>query len=90
MTGPLPAGFTLTDVGTGRAVSWSGSLSDGEVVVVDFSPAERSVLLSGSDRTHLLSRAQWWEVPPGSSVQAAFTAPSGSGTVSWSLSSAWW
>ena len=91
VVGPLPAGFSLRRVDTGETLTWAGSLSADEWVDVDFH-AKRVRLMGTADRTHLVTSGQWWTVPAGADVEAAFTAPSydPAASVTWTLAPGWW
>ena len=45
-----------------------------------------------SDRTNLVTSGQWWTVPAGADVEAAFTAPSydPAASVTWTVAPGWW
>lgn len=63
--GPLPAGFEVVDLPTGRVLRYEDALlTTADFVVLD--SQRRRVLLNGStDRRGKLTRAQWFDVPPG-------------------------
>lgn len=65
----------ITDQGSGRRLQYTGTLSPGDVIVIDTNPFARTVLLSGTiDRRPFLTRAEWFSIPANGSSAAVFTA----------------
>ena len=73
ITGGLLNGFTLTQIGTDREISYDGSIPEGSYVTVDSRTG--AVLINGeSDRSGLLVKSDWWSIPPGGTSTVRFTA----------------
>lgn len=64
VTGKLPDGFLLLDA-YGRSIKYDGAVNPGSPVVVDC--RRRVVTVDGVNRSVLLSRREWFEVPAGGS-----------------------
>lgn len=66
-----PAGFEIVTVGTGRRLVFAGPVPAGSSLVID--TATGAALIDGwADRAGLLTHRDWWQVPPGESVEFAF------------------
>lgn len=93
ITGPVLGGFTLTDVATGRTITYSDDVPSGSTVLIVDS-ANGTATLNGADRTGELTTKQWWAVPRNggsSTVQFNTLGASGqSGSMSASLQPAYW
>ncbi|MBP2341127.1 hypothetical protein JOF41_007381 [Saccharothrix coeruleofusca] len=84
-----PLVMPVISLSTGQQLPYSGTLLQGEFLLIDTHPLRRSVLLNGTTRRRsLLSNPQWAPLLPGSTTTVAFTAasysPSSRLTVSWS------
>lgn len=90
LAGPLVAPF-FTDGSTGRLLAYSGNVLVGESLTIVTDPAKRAVTYSdGADRFTFMTSAQWFPIPPKSSITVAFGASSGTGTLSAAWSNASW
>jgi hypothetical protein len=70
-TGPLPAGFELVAVESGRRLRWPRAVVAGSQVRID--SRHGAVAIDGSPGYEgYLSMRQWWSVPPGSDVTVQF------------------
>lgn len=88
IVGPVLGGFSLTDVASGRQITYAGDVPGGSTVLIVDSATGRATL-NGSDRSGELTSKQWWSVPAGgsSTVQFATLGPAGqTGTCTASLS----
>lgn len=88
ISGPVLGGFSLTDVASGRQITYAGDVPGGSTVLIVDSATGRATL-NGSDRSGELTSKQWWSVPPGgsSTVQfATFGAAGQTGSLTASLS----
>lgn len=66
---------TITELGTGRQLRYTGALLAGTTLVIDTSPFARTVLLNGvSDRRPFLTKAEWFPIPANGTTSASFTA----------------
>jgi hypothetical protein len=75
---------SFTDPTTGKSIAYAGTVSPGQALVIDTSPFTRSVTLDGSDRFALLTSAQWFPIPPNTSMQIQFGgAGTGTATATW-------
>lgn len=77
-SGNLPEGFTITDVGTGRQLSYSQPVAWAPVVLDCLS---RTANINGVDVTRSLTHREWPTIPAGGSITLALSA-SGEGHVS--------
>jgi len=96
---PAPLQFAITDsaeaipnpgiqnLSTGEVIAYSGVLPMGSLLEIDADPEAASVLVDGSNRGPSLSRAEFFTVPPETSIQILFTstapAPGASLVVRW-------
>lgn len=79
---------TITNVFTGQTLAYNGTLNPNDILVITTNPFGRSVLLNGTaDRRPLLTRAEWFSIPAGTTGAAAFSATSFSSTAF--LSASW-
>ena len=88
ITGPVLGGFNLTDVGSGRSITYAGDVPTGGTVLIVDSATGRATL-NGADRSGELTTKQWWSVPAGGSSTIQFStlgAAGQTGTMSASLS----
>lgn len=83
VAGPTPGGFTITL--DGHAVTYAGALAAGDVVTLDYDTNTAWLSSSGTtavDRTYLLTSRDFTLVPAAGRSTVAFTAGSGTATVS--------
>lgn len=90
VTGPISDGFTITAVDSGARLVYSGQLGLGEVLVLDSS--DGSVMLNGAaDRSSLLVRREWTDIPRHGKRTYLFDAPySDWATLTIGAAPAWW
>lgn len=67
---------TITDLSTGRVISYRGIVPAGASLVIDTETG--SVLLNGSNRGPLLSRDEWFSIPAYSQIEIEFSATNSS------------
>jgi hypothetical protein len=74
----------LTDVTTGKVIAFGDIVQTGQTLVIDTSPYTRSVELNSVDRFGSLTSAQWFPIPPNSTITVTYGAGgSGMVTASW-------
>lgn len=72
ISGGLPNGFLLAEVGTGQEVRFEGAIPLGSTLYLN--PRTGSASLDNqADRSGLLTRSEWWSVPPGGTSSVQFT-----------------
>jgi len=75
---------SFTDPTTGKSIAYSGTVASGQTLVINTSPFARAVTLDGVDRFPFLTSAQWFPIPPNTSMQIQFAgAGSGTATATW-------
>jgi hypothetical protein len=76
ITGGLPDGFVLTEVGTGNEIRFVGAIPSGSTLFLN--PRTGRASLDGqADRSGLLTRSDWWSVSPGGSSAVQFASLGG-------------
>lgn len=91
VAGAVLGGLTITDVATGRQITYVGDVPFGAVLTIN--PVTGRADLNGADRTGLLTSNEWWPVTAGgsSTVQFSTQGVSGqSGTLTASIRPAYW
>ncbi len=90
-TNPADPALALPTISlsSGEVLTYLGTISRGEYLLIDTHPLRRGVLLNGTTRRRsLLSNPQWGAFPPDATTTVAFTAasatPSALLTVTWS------
>lgn len=78
---------TITNGATGQVLAYTGTLSPGDVLVINTSPYARSVLLNGADRRAFLTTASWFSLPPTIVTPITYGATSADSTST--LTAAW-
>lgn len=91
VTGPLPSGFEIS--AGGQRLTYAAEVPAGQVITLDTGTG--IVLAEGTaDRRGNLTKADWLQVPAGSSITVQFTSLGGTydaaATLSASWRSAWW
>lgn len=87
--GPAAQGFTATEISTGRKLTYTGALGNGDYVELDSS--DGTVLLNGyADRGTLLTVRDWFTLDKRQTSSYKIEAPTGSPTMTVSASPAWW
>lgn len=80
IAGNAPAGFTITEMTTGRRLLFVGPVAAGSSLALD--SATGSVILDGVvSRAGELTRREWTPIPPKGSLTFEFRAPAGSPTL---------
>lgn len=75
---------TFTDPASGKVIAYSGTVGSGQTLVIDTSPFNRTVKLNGTDRFSSMVSAQWFVIPPKSSLAIQFGgAGGGQGSATW-------
>lgn len=81
ISGP-PSGTLVNPIivnsSTGETLAYTGTLSPGDVLVITTKPTARSVLLNGTSYRRFLTNAQYFSVPPNSSITVQFQGTSAS------------
>lgn len=75
----------ITNGNTGQVLAYTGTLSPGDVLVIDSSPYSRSVKLNGSDRRAFLTTASWFTLLPGVTTSISYNATSSDSTSTMSV-----
>lgn len=65
---------SIVDTSTGRTITYGGTITAGTSLAIDTGAG--SVLLDGANRGPLLTRDEWFSIPPLSSIQVLFSSPS--------------
>ncbi|GAA5229272.1 hypothetical protein [Arthrobacter cryoconiti] len=90
LTGDMPYGFTITELGTQRRLVYAGAVIPGQVIRLD--SADGSVMLDGdNDRGSELVRRDWVRLGKGQTGTWLFEAPGSTGALlSTEVVPAWW
>lgn len=75
----------ITRTDTGETLQWTGSVPSGSLLVID--TATGSVLLDNGNQRPLLTKVDFFTIPPGDQIDVAFQAPTPSPTAQ--LTAAW-
>lgn len=65
---------SIVDTSTGRTITYGGTVSAGTSLAIDTGAG--SVLLDGTNRGPLLTRDEWFSIPPESTIEVLFSSPS--------------
>lgn len=90
VTGDSVPGFTITEIGTERRLVYTGTLSGGQVLILDSNDGSVTLAPDNPRDTNLVT-AEWTRVPPGGSSTFLFESPgSVNATMTVEMIPAWW
>lgn len=87
VTGYAP-GFTVTELGTGRRLVYTGTVPTGSTLTLD--PHNGTAMLDGADRGQLLTRREWTAAPAYGSARYLFETAGPDARLYVDGVSAWW